>query len=199
MKKNEIPQVLIPLTVLLLIYLVGQNYIKAKRIGVLDAALKANHDLYDQIKNQIRLLIASSPNLDSDIAKELKEISDLIEIKQDSRAVMVIAKIIESLLRELFEKNEAFINEMKAKSRNATFHDYIDYALKTGTICKEDFHHLKIIKEIRNEEAHKLAVRKKRSLIAASFIAGISITLSLYRIAREKAEDYFFAIQKPLN
>jgi hypothetical protein len=110
-----------------------------------------------------------------------------LEIKQDNSAVLKLAKIIERLLRELYEKTPEIKGIAKVNNRKSpVFADYLELAKNKGIITSEDLHLLSVMKIIRNEEAHELDVKKEKSRMLAAFICGIGFILCLCRLLKKE-------------
>lgn len=128
-----------------------------------------------------------SAEVDPKIANEVSQIIALLEIKQDTTAVFKLAKVIENLLVELYEKDPGLMELTKSNGRKSpVFADYLEFAKIKGIVSKEDYHLISILKIIRNEEAHDLAIEKEKSRIVAAFLSGIALILSLCKLLRKQ-------------
>lgn len=137
---------------------------------------------------QLIELIQNHKEVDPQIAGELGQIIGLLEIKQDTTAVLKLAKIIENLLKELFQADQEFRTFIKTTGRKKpVFTDYLDFAKEKRLFTNEDFHLLSVLKIIRNEEAHELNVKKDKSRIIAAFIAGMSLIIGLCKLLKKKS------------
>jgi hypothetical protein len=153
----------------------------------LQKQIDENEDLNKEIKAKLTELIQNNKEVDPKIASELAQIVGLLEIKQDTTAVLKLTKIIENLLKELYQ-GEAMLKEIaKAHNRKSpAFIDYLELAKNNKVISLEDFHLLSMMKSIRNEEAHQLSVNKHKSKIFAAFICGLTLILGLCRQLKRK-------------
>jgi hypothetical protein len=135
-------------------------------------------------------LIQNNLEIDQKVAIELGQVVALLEIKQDTTAVLNLAKIIENLLKELFN-NEADLKELSAKCgrKVPVFAEYLEYAKDKKILSAEDYHLLSILKNIRNEEAQELDIKKETSRIIAVFISGINLVLGICRLMNKKSID----------
>lgn len=175
---------------IVIIYLLITNQNKNKQIAELKKAVNENDALNDQIKKKLQELLQSNPGIDEDIAKELASIAALLEIEQQTKAILGLAKIIENLLKELYQGTEGlktYLSEKKKKK--PSFEDYIDYARTQEVISKEDYHLIEVLKIIRNEEAHELDVKKDKGKLVACFLAGLGITFVLYKLVKGSRID----------
>jgi len=167
---------------LIILWLVSDRKNLIANIQSLEKEIDANESLNEEIKRRLRDLVHSDEesDLDADTKNELIAIAALIEINQETKALSALAKIIENLLKKLYKNDEGFKTEFsKQKRKTPTFHDYLEYAHKTGLINKEDYHLVSVLKIIRNEEAHELNVQKEQSRIVSTFITGLGIVMLL--------------------
>ncbi len=172
---------------IILILVLIDSKMKTLKIRELEKEIDENDHLTTEIKRRLTELISNNKEVEQSIGNELAQIAALIEIKQDNSAVLKLAKIIENLLKELYNKDLEVKEIAKANGRRTpSFHDYIEHAKNKATISKEDYHLLSILKIIRNEEAHELDVKKEKSRVLAASIAAIGIILSLCRILKKK-------------
>ncbi|MEO7215544.1 hypothetical protein [Mucilaginibacter sp.] len=177
MAKKHIPDFVFMIGLLIIIWLAGSNDEKNKKIEELSLALSASTGINDEIKKKLKELVAANPHIEADVAAELNDIHDLVDIQQDSKAILAMAKVIENLLKKIYRNDAAF--KIKMLKRKPTFQDYLNYAHEQKLISNEDFHHISIIKIYRNEEAHELDVKKEKSKVFSSMMSGFSIISTL--------------------
>ena len=87
---------------LIILWLFIANKKKNKEISELKNEIDKNQNLTEEIKHQLKELIQNNEEIDPKIANELSQIVSLLEIKQDTTAILKLAKIIENLLKELY-------------------------------------------------------------------------------------------------
>lgn len=156
-------------------------------IRVMQKKIDDNDNLNKEIKSKLTELIQNNREVDPKVAKELAQIVALLEIKQDSSAILKLSKIIENLLKELYKGDNELKDLAKSNSRKSpVFADYLLHAKNKDIISTEDYHLLSVMKSIRNDEAHELAVSKHKSKIFAAFIAGLGLVLGLCRLLNKK-------------
>ncbi|MES2063557.1 MAG: hypothetical protein V4456_16640 [Bacteroidota bacterium] len=168
------------LSVILVIWLLIDNEEKKKKIKELSLSLKATEGIDQQIKERLKELMTANPDIEPAVATELNDIQELIGIRQDSKAILAMAKVIENLLKKIYRTDAAF--KARFAKRKPSFEDYLNYANEQKLISKEDFHHISIIKIYRNEEAHELAVKKDKNKVFSCMMSGIAIIYSLYSL-----------------
>lgn len=156
------------------------NVEKEKKLAALRREVEENKELGKKIQKMLLDLIDQNQTVNPALANELTQIITLLSVKQDTTALMKLAKVVENLLKELYGEDEEFLSKVKSeKRRKPVFADYIDHAHAMKVISKEDFHLLSVLREIRNEEAHENGVRKEVTRMAAAFVAGVSVAILL--------------------
>jgi len=185
MTKTNLNTVLGIVAGLLIFWLFLDRDNKNKKIITLEKEINENENLNKKIKNQLKELIENNPEIDSSVSNELGQIAALIEIKQETKALMALAKIIENLLKQLYKGDEK-LKEIATenKRKNPSFADYLELARLNGIISSEDYHLISVLKIIRNEEAHELNVQKEQSRIIVTFITGFATILTLTKMIK---------------
>ena len=83
---------------ILIIWLLYENDKKRQKIRDLQNEINENQNLTTEIRKRLTDLIQNNKDVDPEVANELGHIVALLEIKQDTSAVLKLAKIIENLL-----------------------------------------------------------------------------------------------------
>ncbi len=186
----KIPPALLVVAGLVILFLAIDNNEKKKRIAALQREIARNKELSVQVRRMLLELIEQNKTVNPALANELTQIITLLNIKQDVTALMKLAKVIENLLLELYGKDEELKVKVKADNRKkAVFADYLEHAKAKGVIGKEDYHLIAVLKEIRNEEAHKLGVVKEVTRAAAALVAGISVVMGLCKLLKRTSVE----------
>jgi hypothetical protein len=172
------------IAVVVIIWLLIKGKEKDGKIEALELLVKTNEALNNEIKAKLEELIQRHPDIDENISGELQQIAELLKIQQNTKAALALAKIIENLLKKLYETDDNFKTQFNKKKPG--FHDYLKHAFEKGDISNQDFHLVAALKYIRNEEAHELNVKKEKSKLSACILAGIRKTITLYDLVREK-------------
>lgn len=173
---------------IIIIYLIMDKFKLEETVKKLQDEIDENEDINKEIRKRLSELINNNKEIDPKISTELGQIVALLEIKQNTTAVMKLAKIIENLLKELYKGDPELKELAKANGRKTpVFADHLEHAKNKNVISKEDYHLLSIMKIIRNEEAHDLAVHKEKSRILAAFISGLGLVLGLCRMLKKKS------------
>ena len=161
-------------------FLAIDSHDNKRRIAALQREIDKHRALGAQVRQMLHDLVEQNKTVDPALANELTQIITLLNIRMDATALMKLAKVIENLLKELYEKDEEFLGKMKGqKRRKPVFADYLDHAYAKKVVSKEDYHLLSVLREIRNEEAHENGVRKEVTRMAAAFVAGVGVVMML--------------------
>lgn len=170
--------------IIILLIVIGNKNFKLKLLRLeLEESKKLNRD----IKQKLREFIESNADLDPRISSELGQIMELIEIQQDTKAMLSLVKIVENLLRDIYE-GDPMLQQIAAKNnrKTAAFMDYLELARDVKAISKEEYHLMTVAKMVRDREAHEMNVEKEKVTILSSFISGIAIVTALWKILRNK-------------
>jgi hypothetical protein len=167
--------------------LIVDHFKKKARIEELEREIEENVNLNKEIKKKLLDLINLNKETDPKIASELAQMVQLLDVKQDTSAVVKLNKVIENLLKELYKNDDELKALAKANGRkNPSFADYLEHAKNKKVISTEDYHLLSVMEGIRNEEAHELAVHPHKAKILAAIISGLGLILGLCQLLKKK-------------
>jgi len=144
----------------------------------LQATIEESKDIPIEVKKQLEALVERYNNVDNDVRQELMTASSLIEIKEYTKAIAVLTKIIENLLKEKYSNDEAFKNKMKKKIFPA-LKDYLDHAKDMKFLTPEEYHFANGLREIRNDDAHDLNTKKTKLLTSSAFLSAVDLILKM--------------------
>lgn len=196
MKNLQVPIVLLIVAGIVIYFLAMDNKRKEEQIEKLLREIKGQKQLSENVRKMLMDLIKQNQTVDPKLADELTQIISLLYINQSTTALMKLAKVIENLLKELYQKDEEFNTKLKgAKKRKPVFADYLEHAREKGVVSAEDYHLLAVLKGIRNEEAHENGVRKEVTRMAAAFVAGVGTVISLCQLLKR---DTFGGADMPI-
>lgn len=164
---------------LVILWLVSDRKTLVSKLNELEKEISNNKNLDEKIKERLKELVSTNADLDDDIRDEIISISALIDIKQETKALAALAKVIENLLKKLYKDDLKFRDFLQMQRKKPVFHSYLEFANQQGIISNEDYHLISLLKIIRNQEAHELNVQKEQSKIIAAFISGISFIMVL--------------------
>lgn len=140
--------------------------------------IEESEEIPSEVRNQLEELIVKYNNIDNNVSQELMTASSLIGIKEYSRAIGVLTKIIENLLKDKYSNDAEFKEKMKKKSF-PVLKDYLDYAKEDCFLSAEEFHFANGLREIRNEDAHKLNTKKSKLLTSSVFLSAVDLILKI--------------------
>lgn len=185
MSRINIPPALLIVAGLVILFLAIDNHEKKKRLASLQREIEANKELGRQIQRMLLDLIEQNKTVNPALANEITQIIALLNINQDTSALLKLAKVVENLLKELYQDDPALKEKLKAqKRRKPQFADLLDHAKEQYVINAEDYHLLAVLKSIRNEEAHDMDVKKEVTRMAAAFVAGVATVMSLCKLLK---------------
>src|SRR5260221_1900442 len=186
MKKDEWVAIAVAAGFIILWLLFDRQKLTFKVVELQDE-IEKNKDLHSEIKKRLKDLVANNADVEPEISNELSQIAALIEIKQETKAILSIVKIVESLLVRIYSDDQR-LNEVAMTNgrKRPAFMDHLDLALLDKIITKEDYHLVSVAKIIRDDEAHELNVEKEKSRILSSFISCIGLILVLCKVAKSK-------------
>lgn len=175
--------------VIMLILVLDRMFLKEENEN-LKKRIDANEDLNGKVRKMLMELINRTKASDPNVSKELASIIALLNIKQEPTALLKLAKVIENLLGDLYKNDERAKEIAKADGRRKpVFADHLELAKEHGLIDRDDFHLLSMLKGMRNDEAHKLNVRKEASRFLAAMIAGIMFIMTLCKLLKRTTID----------
>ncbi len=144
----------------------------------LQATIEESKDIPADVKKQLEALIEKYNNVDNDVRQELIAASSLIEIKQYPKAIGVLTKIIENLLKEKYSNDEAFKEKTKKKPFPA-LKDFLDHAKADNLITPDEYHFANGLREIRNDDAPDLNPKKSKLLTSSAFLCAVDLILKI--------------------
>lgn len=180
--------------VLVIVWLILLNKEKDEKIEILansnDEKDEINQKLKETIENsaeipsdvkeKLELLILEYKVIDNNLSSELQTAAGLIQIKAYPKAIGVLTKIIENLLKEKYRNDPELIANSKKKGRKApALIDYLEQARNQNVLSSEEFHSANALREIRNEDAHELNPIKTKMLTASAFLSAVDLILKL--------------------
>ncbi len=186
MTKSNITSVLGIVAGVIILWLFIDRENKKSKIIALEKEIDENENFNEKVKTQLRDLIENNPEIETNISNELGQIAALIEIKQETKALMSLSKIIENLLKQLYKGDKKLKDiATENKRKKPSFADYLEFARLKGDISSEDYHLISVLKIIRNEEAHELDIKKEQSRVVAIFLSGFSTILNLSKMRKQ--------------
>lgn len=159
-----------------------RSMVESLQAEVVEIIDQNDDKLGEDVKSKLKILIRQSQEVDVKIIAELNSIQKLIEIKEESKAVLGLVKIIENLLKKMYNDDEILKSKMKGKKPK--LFDLINHAKSQGVLEKDEFHFLNGIREVRNKEAHVLPGEKSETFLTSSIMIGIAVIFKLFALAK---------------
>lgn len=189
-KEVKLEVLLLLIAGVVITWLFLENQEKKVLINDLKKQLDENEIFSEEIKKRLKELIDLNPDIDDDISRELSQIAVLIEVKQETKAILGLAKIIENLLKKIYKDDIKFKEYLQnLKKTRPVFADYLEFAKQNELISKEDYHLVTVLKIIRNEEAHQLGIEKDKNKIVACFLSGLGFAFTLHRLLKKTKKE----------
>ncbi|WP_373514051.1 hypothetical protein [Persicitalea sp.] len=214
-KSTIIPLTATAILVLVVVLYLYLQHQKTKRLEQLvDQQIRANGDLqsdlfqvsraYNQQTELVNDLVRRNPPKDAETVLIIKDMNELAKIftlnlpqmamemesaskqlgaDQPLDAVFSLAKVVENGLKTLFLNDEVFLNRYKKKT--ITLANCVSYIEDEGLCTPKEISFLKELKNLRNDIAHQLDVRKPKSYVlsflreATDFVKGNASRFSM--------------------
>lgn len=152
--------------------------------------LRSSSTIDNETKQQLEQLIETYEVQDSGVCSELINIMGLLTSGYSTNAVLSLVKVIEKLLKEKYCALPDFSDFMKemynGKKKSPVLHDYIEFGKKQEDLTQEEYHFMKGLKSIRNQEAHEVGVGMKIASNIIKSAASIGVGL-IVKFSFEKA------------
>jgi hypothetical protein len=122
---------------------------------------------------ELEALKGELDELDKDNHLEIDSVIRHVNLKEYSKALRDLAKIVENKLKEQVEKDETF------NGKHKTLANMLKHAFSCKWISEQDYHNGLNLKDIRNEESHELGVKVSSLEAGLSVLAGIKLVYVL--------------------
>jgi hypothetical protein len=158
--------------------------LKRDRLKLIKEYLKIAREIPSEIKAQIEKLVVEYEDIDTNVAKELLDVLNLIEQKMESKAIAALAKVIENLLKDKYAEKilvgkysdqEDFI---KKKSK-ITFFKVAEFAKNDNFLSEHEYNLTNLLRDFRNKSSHELGVEIGKNWQTIAFLTGIEIVFKL--------------------
>ncbi len=148
------------------------NDIKKAYLGLLEKYLKAQQNVDVGIITELQKLKQSIDNLDYTVHIELESVIVNLNEGKTSEAIRVLAKVVESKLKEKVTNDESF----KGKPM---LHNLLNHAKKCNWLNSRQFENAMLLKELRNKESHELDVQEETKNLGLTIFSGIDLIYTL--------------------
>jgi hypothetical protein len=168
-----------------------KSFLDEQEKAVLRKQVRDSKDLNKQLRDMLLELIEKVKSGDQNIAQELASIVALININEETSAMVKLTKILEKLLKEVYKGDEKVLEvAIKHNRKRPVFADYLERAREAGLLEQEEYHLISVLKSIRNKESHEVNIEKEQSRIIASLIAGLRFVFTLcHKTGRTSVEQ----------
>lgn len=183
------------------VYFFLEDKKKKNRIGKLEEdrlklildSLRRNLDLSEEVKIQLEKLIYEFEKIDIDIAEELTKALQIFQIGQIENAIEDLVKISAHILEKYYSDNKEFNDWLKQQNKNKNkiaFHDLLLYChYVDGKINNVEYKFFLAIKEVRNNEVHKVNFKLEKYLNASGIITALGAIIKFAKIVYPAKEN----------
>lgn len=150
-----------------------ENYeIKMAYFNLLHKYLSEIKNLPSEVLTELNKLKNDIDHLDLDTHLELNETIKLVTEGKESKAIRELAKIVENKLKEKVVQDKEF-------NKKPMLNNLLVYAKEKGLINSRQFENCDLLRSIRNQESHELAVQVDRCHFGIAVLTGIEIIYSI--------------------
>lgn len=146
--------------------------LKIAYLDLLQKYLSDVDNLPSEVLTELNNLKDSIDQLDSDTHLELNETIKLVTEGKESKAIRELAKIVENKLKEKVAQDVEF-------KKKPMLNNLLIYAKEKGLINTRQYENCDLLRSIRNQESHELAVQVDRCHFGIAVLTGIEILYSI--------------------
>ncbi len=139
---------------------------------LLEKYLETQSNVAPDVISELQMLKSKTDNLELAVHYEIDSVIRLVNQGDGAKAVKDLAKIVETKLKEKVVTDQTFKKQPK-------LHFLLEHARDCNWIKPRAFENGMLLKDIRNEESHELAVQKKSIEIGIAIFGGIEILYAL--------------------
>jgi hypothetical protein len=153
-----------------------------KELKIIKVEIDKSDSLDKAIKSKLNELIDENVDIDEPVEKELQNSMKLYKDGNLQEANFGLVKIIENQLSIKYKNDVDFSIWLKKKKKNdPSFGVYLEYAMEMRFVEKDEYLHLKGLKESRNITAHEIGKMKDPQFIFCSIIMSFHFINKLSR------------------
>lgn len=146
--------------------------LKAGYLSLLEKYLNATNNAEPSTIKELQKLKTEIDYLDTSTHLELNSVIRHVDENEGAKAVKDLAKIVENHLKEKVKDDKTFTSQPK-------LHNLLEHACKCKWINEQMLTFGKLLKDIRNEESHELAVQIPSRILGMAIFSGIEIIYAL--------------------
>lgn len=139
---------------------------------LLEKYLQTQPNVTPDIISELQKLKSKTDNLETNVHYEIDSVIRLVNQGEGAKAVKDLAKIVETKLKEKATNDTTFKKQPK-------LHFLLEHARDCKWIKSRAYENGMLLKDIRNEESHELAVQKEQYEIGMAIFGGIEILYAL--------------------
>lgn len=132
-----------------------------------------------QVKEKLQQMIYEFQYTDPDVAQELRNALQKLQIQQTEAAIMDLAKIMEHILKNKYQQKLTFITWLKAKKSQLSLYNLLAFAKDQEDITEIEMSFYLSLKKLRNQQAHEINQFNDPYINAAGLLAGIGAIMKL--------------------
>ena len=96
-------------------------------------------ELTEEVKKQLKELIEKYKFIDQDVTNELISVASLIEMKQETKAISTLTKVIENLLKKIYADDEKLKRKLPRNVKAPRLVDVLQHAKEEKLLEDEEF------------------------------------------------------------
>ena len=160
---------------------------KDREIEDLKNTIKENEAISQQEREGLNELVSHFAEIDEDIAEQITEAVNFLGMKKPEEAIRKLGVLAENLMENLYAKNEEYSKWKKAKGKPHNFGNMLLYCKdEDKLIVNSEYGALFFLKEMRNEESHKINVQFDQYIQKSGLIVAIGTIKKLAIIGYPK-------------
>jgi hypothetical protein len=146
--------------------------LKIGYLNLLEKYLKTQEKVGPDVIEELQKLKTDIDHLETSIHVELDSVIDHVNSGKGTKAVKDLAKIVENQLKEKAANDSSF-------TKNPTLNNLLEHAKNCNWIKPHEHAFGHLLRGIRNQESHELAVQESEYRIGLAIFSGIEIIYSL--------------------
>jgi hypothetical protein len=155
--------------------------LESNYLQLLHAYLDRVNELPEGVRQQLEYLMENYNGINPDISAELQDIMTLIYSDQKESAVLKLAKIIENILKDHLINQQI----IAPKSGFPSLASMIQKSHDMGIITPRESQFITLIKDYRNEEAHRLNLNLSPNQFVIAILSGIEILHKFHGVLKQ--------------
>ncbi len=151
-------------------------------------SIRTQKGFTEAVKHELDLLAKQFEAIEPDVTAKIAKAIQLIEINQTENAIENLAVVMETLLKDYYKKNNAFLAWIKKMNRRIDLHHLLTYCKEDKKINDVEFQFFLGAKTIRNKEDDTLNQKLDDYINATGLIVGIGATVKIASFWKPKRQ-----------